>query len=381
MTLHLDDILAKAFENSLTQDDFPRLIAPANQEERDKIQTAARKMRQLYTGDKIFTSGFIYFSTWCRNDCHFCAYRLSSKEAKRYRKTPEEVLAAAKLLASQGVNNIDLTLGEDPAIDQQDFSDKLAQLISDVKETTGLPVMISPGVVKPHILQKFKQAGADWYACYQETYNPDLFSRLRQGQCFETRRLVKAQALEAGLLVEEGVLCGVGETVADLAESIQQMKELGAQQVRAMGFVPPTESVTQVAEPISSPAESLSTTDKPLNQGGQKWVPAPPKGVAQTKEVDMIAALRLALPGCLIPASLDVEGLVGLQPRLAAGANLITSLVPADLALSGVAQASLDINNQARSVEGIRPLVLEAGLRLASPAEYQAWVLEAQAKL
>ena len=97
MTLHLDDILAKAFENSLTQDDFPRLIAPTNQEERDKIQTAARKMRQLYTGDKIFTSGFIYFSTWCRNDCHFCAYRLSSKEAKRYRKTPEEVLAAAKL--------------------------------------------------------------------------------------------------------------------------------------------------------------------------------------------------------------------------------------------------------------------------------------------
>ena len=372
MTLHLDDILAKAFDNSLTQEDLSTLIAPANQQERDKIQAAARKMRHLHTGDKIFTSGFIYFSTWCRNDCHFCAYRLSSKEAHRYRKTPEEVLTAAKLLASQGVNNIDLTLGEDPAIDQKDFSDKLAELIREVKEATGLPVMISPGVVKPHILQKFKEGGADWYACYQETYNPELFSRLRQGQCFETRLQVKKQALDVGLLIEEGVLCGVGETVADLAKSIWHMKELGAQQVRAMGFVPPTES-------ISSPA--VATGDAPLNHGGQKWVPAPPQGVAQTQEVDMIAALRLALPGCLIPASLDVEGLAGLQPRLAAGANLITSLVPADLAFSGVAQASLDINNQARSMEGIRPLVLDCGLRLASPAEYQAWVTEAKARL
>lgn len=369
MTLQLDNILAKAFENSLTKDDLLVLITPANQSERDKIQAAAQKMRQLYTGDKIFTSGFIYFSTWCRNDCHFCAYRISSKEAHRYRKTPDEVLAAAKLLAAQGVNNIDLTLGEDPAIDQSGFSDKLAELICEVKKTTGLPVMISPGVVKPHILEKFKKAGADWYACYQETYNQDLFARLRRGQSFEARLEVKKQALKAGLLVEEGLLCGVGETPNDLAESICRMKELGAQQVRAMGFVPPAES--------TAPPQEKSNLSG--DQSEPKWVPAPPPGVAQTQEVDMIAALRLALPGCLIPASLDVEGLVGLKPRLKAGANLITSLVPADLNLSGVAQANLDINNQARSVEGVRPLVTDCGLRLASPAEYQAWVDKAQA--
>lgn len=364
--LNLDDILTKTFTktktfegHTLNREDLISLIAPANQEQRDKIQAAARKMRQLHTGDIIYTSGFVYFSTWCRNDCHFCGYRLSSKTARRYRKTPEEVLEAARLLARQGVNNIDLTLGEDPAIDRPEFSDQLARLISEVKQDTGLPVMISPGVIKPEILHKFRQAGADFYACYQETYNRELFNSLRQGQCFDTRLGIKTEALKAGFLVEEGVLCGVGETVADLADSILGMIALGAQQVRAMGFVPPAEA---------------------LAEGGDHWTPSPSPGESRLREVDMIAALRLARPNCLIPASLDVEGLGGLKVRLEAGANLITSLVPADLALSGVAQASLDIDNQARSIEGIRPVVEELGLRLATPAQYQNWIDTARPK-
>lgn len=358
MSLNLDKVLIKAFEGPLNREDLSYLIAPVNQEQRDKIQSAARKMRQLTTGDKIFTSGFVYFSTWCRNDCHFCAYRLSSKTARRYRKTPAEVLKAAQLLANQGVNIIDLTLGEDPAIDQAEFSDQLAKLISEVKESTGRPVMISPGVVTTEILHKFRQAGADWYACYQETYNQDLFNRLRQGQRFETRLEVKKEALKAGFLVEDGILCGVGETVADLADSILGMTTLGAQQVRAMGFVPPAESVTD---------------------GGPHWTSSPAPDEAQIREVDMIASLRLARPKCLIPASLDVEGLVGLKARLEAGANLITSLVPANMDLSGVAQASLDIDNKARSVEGVQPVVESLGLRLASLDEYKTWIESARA--
>lgn len=358
--MSLDSVLKKARdEEPLTLPDLTRALSPADQAEREAIQAVARELRQRYTDDKVFTYGFIYLSTYCRNDCRFCPWRRTSAEARRYRKTPEEVVDAARRLADYGVNLIDLTMGEDPAADQPDYINETAELIRDVRSATDLPIMISPGVGSDEALRKYKEAGADWYACYQETHNPELFVRLRQGQDYQVRRRSKVKAREIGFLVEDGALCGVGESAADLAGSILAMKELGARQVRAMGFVPPAEAVRDLDD---------------------RWVPSPDQGAAQTREVDMIAALRLALPDRLIPASLDVEGLAGLSPRLQAGANLITSLIPADLALAGVAQANLDIDNEARSVQGVLPEVERLGLRLAGNNEYRSWLAEACAK-
>ena len=355
MDLAVEFVLKKALDGeALTRNDLLRLLRPLA-EERPLIRAAARQMRKRWTGDLIFTYGFVYLSTWCRNDCRFCAYRRTNQNALRYRKSIEEVVEAARLLAGQGVNLIDLTMGEDPATDEPGYINDMAAMIQQVKRATGLPVMISPGTVSQEALEKFREAGADWYACYQETHNPELFSRLRSGQSYEARWQSKLTAVSLGLLVEEGALCGVGETDEDLADSILAMRDLKARQARAMGFVPPAEAA---------------------DDDGGRWVRPPEPGAAQAREVDFIAALRLALPQSLIPASLDVEGLAGLKTRLEAGANVITSLVPADLNLAGVAQASLDIDNQARSVSGVRPVVEECGLKLGRPEQYQAWLTD-----
>ncbi len=357
--MSLDSILDKALQGlPLSRQELTRLTAPADQAQREAIRAAARRQRAQSTGEQIFCYGFVYLSTHCRNDCRFCTFRRGNSGVQRYRKSAAEILDAAVLLARQGVNLIDLTMGEDPATDRDEYQDFMAELIGQVKRATGRPVMISPGVAGRQALQKFRAAGADWYACYQETHNRALFAQLRQGQNYDLRWQAKVNAMDCGLLVEEGALCGVGETAEDLADSILAMKELGAAQVRAMGFVPPAEAEAE---------------------GGGRWVASPPPGLAQEREIDMIAALRLALPQVLIPASLDVEGLAGLKSRLEAGANVITSLVPAGLAFAGVAQPSLDIDNQARSVAGVRPVLEELGLSLASPEQYEAWLNQARA--
>jgi methylornithine synthase len=86
----------------------------------------------------------------------------------------------------------------------------------------------------------------------------------------------------------------------------------------------------------------------------------------------MIAAIRLALPDALVPASLDVEGLAGLAPRLMSGANVVTSLVPAGMGLAGVAQGSLDIQNHGRSLGAALPVIASLGLSHGSPASFLA---------
>ena len=77
------------------------------------FDTAAR-VRTRYFDNRIFLYGFLYFSTHCKNDCRFCQYRRSNQNLDRYRKTPEQILDAAKTMADSGVHLIDLTMGEDP---------------------------------------------------------------------------------------------------------------------------------------------------------------------------------------------------------------------------------------------------------------------------
>ena len=87
-----------------------------------------------------------------------------------------------------------------------------------------------------------------------------------------------------------------------------------------------------------------------------------------------IAILRLAFPDSLIPASLDVAGLDGMRSRLAAGANVVTSLVPSGFGLAGVAQSSLDIAEAKRTTARIRLELEKLDMRAASSEDYHNWI-------
>jgi methylornithine synthase len=232
-------------------------------------------------------------------------------------------------------------MGEDPVVLEDPAT--LEELVAAVAETTGTPVMISPGVLPETSLLGLAAAGADWYALYQETHTPELYERLRVGQPFGERAEARAAARRAGLLVEDGLLTGIGDTPADRARSIVAMREAGWEQVRVMTFVP------QAGTPLAG-VQVAGDTDELLT----------------------IACLRLAMPDRFIPASLDVDGIAGLERRLQAGANVVTSIVPPTAGLAGVSQAELDIAEGYRTVHGVLPHLGRLGLRPAGVEDYRA---------
>jgi len=331
--------------DSLSRAEVIHLLSIHEEEELGALFAAARRVRDRYTGNKVFLYGFIYLSTYCRNDCNFCFYRRSNTESLRYRKSRGQIIEAARTLSDSGVHLIDLTTGEDPAYFVGDGFSALAEIVASVRTATGLPVMISPGVVDERVLAILKEAGAAWYACYQETHSRSLFKAIRPGQDFDLRLDGKGVAQKLGLLTEEGILSGVGETAADVAESLAAMGELEADQVRVMSFVP------QAGTPLSD---------------------RPPGGVQE--EVKIIAVMRLLFPDRLIPASLDVGGLEGLESRLQAGANVVTSLVPPGEGFAGVAQRTLDIDEARRTVASVDAVLGACGLAAATQTEYRRWV-------
>ena len=113
----LDSILAKSKEGRiLLQKDITFLLGLKDNKQISRLFQTARHLRRKHFGNAIFLYGFIYASTYCRNDCRFCFFRRSNAESRRYRKVTPEIVTAARGLADTGVHLIDLTMGEDPAL-------------------------------------------------------------------------------------------------------------------------------------------------------------------------------------------------------------------------------------------------------------------------
>ena len=310
----------------------------------EKLFAAARDSRDRIFGNKVFTYGFVYFSTYCKNNCNFCYFRRSNGDIGRYRKSIEEIVQLAGSLKDAGINLADLTMGEDPEMYANGYR-RLLDTISAVNDDVGISIMSSPGALPKDVFPLIREAGADWHACYQETYNRQLFESLRVEQSYDDRMNQKVWAMEAGLLAEDGMMIGLGENTEDRADTILRMGSLGCQQIRAMTFVP---------------QEGTPMQERP----------------AYNSEIELkaIAVMRILFPDRLIPCSLDVEGIAGLKTRLHAGANVITSIVPPNRNLAGVAQHELDIENGNRSVEHVFQMLEDLGYRPARSSEYVAFL-------
>ncbi|MEI6448465.1 MAG: methylornithine synthase PylB [Actinomycetes bacterium] len=321
------------------------LLSLPSVEAAEPLFATARELRRRTFGDIVFTSGFVYFSTYCRNHCNFCLYRKGNDAAPRYRKTLEEVVAVARGLASEGVNLIDLTMGEDPLTHESGDYTPVYEMIEAVREETGKPIMISPGVVPADVIEKMKEAGATIYACYQETHSKDFFHKRRVGQDYDERAAARDAARRAGLLVEDGMLTGIGDTIDDRVNSILNMSDHDWDLARIMTFVP--EEGTPLANlPVQSPLHEILVT----------------------------ATLRLMRPTWMTTASLDCESLAGTAARVNAGASVVTSIIYPETGLAGVALAEHDIEEGRRTVPAVLGVLAELGLRQGTDEEYAAWI-------
>ncbi len=341
------DIIRELTESSeIGRTELMALLETEDPSVQEMLFDCARKVREKHFGNKIFLYAFVYFSTYCRNNCSFCYFRRDNDDTIRYRKDKEEVLAIAKELADSGVHLIDLTLGEDPVLHKEHFASML-DLVDEIHDVVNRPVMISPGVIDDDLIEEFARRNTEFYALYQETYNRDLFRKLRLHQDYDERMHAKLKARECGMHIEEGLMTGLGETTEDIADVLLAMQRLDASQIRVMTFVPQS----------GTPMEDFAAHNHDM-------------------ELKIIALMRLMNPKVLIPASLDVEGIVGLESRINAGCNVVTSIIPPTAGLAGVAQSTMDVCEGNRTVAGVVPRLEALGLRAATSDEYKEWLKE-----
>ncbi len=324
----------------LSDNDLRFLLSLESEEDLERLYSAARKVRDHYFGNRVFLNCFIYFSTYCKNRCSFCYYNCKN-EINRYRLTAEEIKETCKTLKGAGFHMVDLTMGEDPYYYED--PDRFVELVQIVKEELGLPIMISPGLMDNSTLIKAREKGANFLALYQETYDTELYRKLRVGQSFYGRVNSRLFAKKQGYCVEDGILTGIGNDIESTILSLRGMSTNNPDMVRVMTFLP------QEGTPLEDFRDKSCLS-----------------------ELKIISVLRLMFPKRLIPASLDLEGIDGMVHRLNAGANIVTSILPPDSQLEGVANYDRDLTERDRDIKSVIRRLETMGMEPARQADFEA---------
>lgn len=272
-----------------------RFYADASEADTAALFAAANRVREQWYGKKVYFRGLVEFSSFCKNDCYYCGIRRSNQNARRYRLSPEEILACCEQGHTLGFRTFVLQSGEDAFY----TDDLLCSIVSSIKEKfPDCAVTLSIGEKSREAYQSYYDAGADRYLLRHETADDAHYRLLHPPELsLEHRKRCLFDLKEIGYQVGAGFMVGAPyQTFAHLASDFVFLRELAPQMVGIGPFVPHHDTVF-----ANEPAGGVELT------------------------LVLLALLRLLLPQALIPATtaLGTVDPFGREKGLRAGANVV----------------------------------------------------------
>lgn len=214
-------------KEELSKEDIITLLRSEG-DDREILFLKSGKIRDEYTGKKVWLRGLIEFSSICSKNCLYCGIRKGNRNIIRYNLTDEEILKAAAFAFEVGFGSIALQSGE---LESKTFTNRIESLIRKIKSLSGgkLGITLSVGEQEEEVYQKWFDAGAHRYLLRMEATNPGLYRKIhpRDTRHDFSRRLKCLESLKnIGYQTGTGVMIGLPfQTYEDLAGDLLFMKE------------------------------------------------------------------------------------------------------------------------------------------------------------
>jgi biotin synthase len=208
---------------SCDRDTLVELLSSRDAELREALFSKAAKIRDKYTGKRIFFRGLIEYSNKCSKDCHYCGIRACNLKLTRYEMSRDEVLEAALFAWKNRLGSVVIQSGERS---DKAFTSKMTSLLEDIREHTGgeLKVTLSCGEQTEEVFRDWMDAGADRYLLRIETSNTGLFSQLHPDDgkhLFKSRLRALETLKKLGYQTGTGVMIGIpGQSMEMLAADL-----------------------------------------------------------------------------------------------------------------------------------------------------------------
>ncbi|MCL2560942.1 MAG: [FeFe] hydrogenase H-cluster radical SAM maturase HydG [Rikenellaceae bacterium] len=186
-----------------------------NAHDSENILDAARRLKKHVYGERIVIFAPLYIGNDCVNNCAYCGFRMSNKEAVRRTLERKEIEREVRQLENTGQKRLILVYGEHPRYS----AEYIAETVRTVYATRAGEGRINRVNINaaPFDVEGFrtvKEAGIGTYQIFQESYDPVVYARFHKGPKadFNYRLTAFDRAIEAGIDdVGMGVLFGLGD--------------------------------------------------------------------------------------------------------------------------------------------------------------------------
>lgn len=282
-------------EQGLSEAEYAELIRARDDAAAALLAERAVAVRRTVYSDAVYIRGLIEVSNHCRNNCLYCGIRRGNPHVRRYRLTPDAILACADEGHALGFRTFVLQGGEDGWFTDAALGDIVARL---KRRHPDCAVTLSMGERSRESYRRLFDAGADRYLLRHETADAAHYARLHPPEMsFENRMRCLRDLREIGYQVGCGFMVGSPfQTPETLAKDLTFIETFRPEMCGIGPFIPQRDTPFR-----DCPAGTLELT------------------------LYLLSIIRLMLPAVLLPATTAL-GTVHPQGRemgILAGANVV----------------------------------------------------------
>ncbi|MEE4198057.1 MAG: [FeFe] hydrogenase H-cluster radical SAM maturase HydG [Bacteroidales bacterium] len=198
------EVIAKSLNKQrLNLEETAILINADDPELVEEIKQGAKTLKEKVYGNRIVLFAPLYIGNKCTNNCKYCGFRTSNKEAIRKTLSDEEIVMEVEALEDNGQKRLILVYGEHPDYSPE-YIAHTVQTVYGVKKGNGeiRRVNINAAPLDIEGYKVVKEAGIGTYQVFQETYHPEAYAQYHLGgkkRDFNWRLTSLDRAQEAGV--------------------------------------------------------------------------------------------------------------------------------------------------------------------------------------
>ena len=198
------EVIAKAqAKNRLSLEDTAILVNTTDPELVEEILQGARELKEKVYGNRIVLFAPLYIGNYCTNNCSYCGFRTSNRDAIRTTLCDAEIVKEVEALEDNGQKRLILVYGEHPTYSPE-FIAHTVKLVYGVKKGNGeiRRVNINAAPFDIEGFRTVKESGIGTYQIFQETYHPETYAKYHLGgkkRDYNWRLTGLDRAQEAGL--------------------------------------------------------------------------------------------------------------------------------------------------------------------------------------
>ncbi len=198
------EVIAKSLNKErLNLEETAVLINAKDPELIEEIKEGAKTLKEKVYGNRIVLFAPLYIGNKCTNNCKYCGFRTSNKDAIRQTLEDQQIVEEVEALEDNGQKRLILVYGEHPDYSPEYIAHTVKTVYGVIKgngEIRRVNINAAPLDIDGYRI--VKEAGIGTYQVFQETYHPEAYAQYHLGgkkRDFDWRLTSLDRAQEAGV--------------------------------------------------------------------------------------------------------------------------------------------------------------------------------------